>query len=100
MLGGPAQDLRRAPTGRRPGARRLHRVALDPALDPAVDVVEEDGLRAGPAAPDAPEERRDEEEPETEAADQEEQKPEVLGGQGEAEEVEAPVLATSRNTAG
>ena len=88
VFDGAADDFFRGPGGV-VAASAFGAVALDPAFDAAVDVIEEDGVGAGPAAPDPPEEGGGEEEGEAEAADAEEENPEVLGDDGEAEEVEA-----------
>jgi hypothetical protein len=52
-------------------------------------VLQEHGLRAGPAAPDAAEEGGNKEERKAESRDDEEEQPHVLRGEGEAEQVEA-----------
>ena len=67
-------------------------IAVDEAFDAAEDVLEEDGVGAGPAAPEAAEEGGDEEEGEAEAGEEEEAEPEILGDEGDAEEVEAAVV--------
>ena len=53
LPGGHRREVQRAPGDG---------VALQPALDAAVDVVEEDGERAGPPAPQAAEKRGQEKE--------------------------------------
>src|SRR4051812_46132194 len=65
------------------------RIAFEEAFNSAVDLIEENSLGTGPAAPDTAEERCDEEESEAEAGDAEEQHPDVLKREREAEEVEA-----------
>src|SRR5690606_30728112 len=67
------------------------RIAVNPAFDPPVNVVEEDCMRAGPPAPDTAEQRGDEKEYEPETADDEEEQPEVLRDKSDAEKVEAPL---------
>ncbi len=66
-------------------------ISVDPPLDAAEDVVEEDGLGAGPTAPYAAGHGGDDEEGEGEAGDDEKQEPEVLEHQGQAEQVELAV---------
>jgi len=74
-------------------------VAFEPELDATVDVIEEDRVGAGPAAPQAAEKRRHEKEGEAEPGDQKEQNPKVLGREGETEEINLR-FRTSRKTAG
>ncbi len=57
----------------------------------AEDVVEKEGVGAGPAAPDAAKERGDKKQGETESRDAEEQYPEVLDVKADAEDVKFPV---------
>ena len=65
-------------------------VALAQAVDAARDV-EEDGLRAGPAAPHAAEQRGEVEKAEADSAQDEEGDPHILAEKGGAEVVELPV---------
>lgn len=66
------------------------RVAVRPALDAAEDVVEENRVGAGPAAPQAAQDGGDEKQHEAQPADQEEKHPQVLRQQCETEEMEPP----------
>ena len=66
----------------------LHGVTVDPAFNDAVDLIEEHRLRTGPATPHPAEQRRDEEKRETHSGDDEEQQPQILRREREAEEVE------------
>lgn len=64
-------------------------IAVDEAFDTAEDVLQKDGVGAGPSAPETTKQGGNEKEGEAEARDEEEEDPEVLGSEGEAEEVKA-----------
>ena len=99
---GRGQDVERMGQARAPHgveARRLLRAlerrvsrAVHEALDRTEDRLDEHRLRACPAAPCAPEERRHAGEPEAEPGDGEEQEPDVLSVEGRPEEEEATAL--------
>ncbi len=80
---------------RRPGCRiepaAMQPFAFKPAFEPAEDMVEKNGLRTGPAAPDAAEQGGEEKQREAEAGDEKKKQPQVLGGERPAEEMETPV---------
>src|SRR5579872_4676374 len=87
VRGGLARRLLRRPWARVASQAPLART-FDPALDPPVDALEEDRLRARPAAPDPSGEGGRVDEPESDAGQQEEEKPRVLRVERGAEEVE------------
>jgi len=90
VLGEASEEFVRGPRCRRQRAA-FGGIAVGPALDPAKHVVEEDRLRARPAAPQAAEKRGEEEEREPQARHPEEEQPGVLRRQGQPEEVEPAV---------
>ena len=104
VLGDSPHHLGRIPRrGVEPAARG--RIAVDQPLDGAIDEFEKHRLRAGPAAPDASEQRGDKKQRKAQAGDEEEQQPRFLRGDGPAEEVETPLghieehrwVSTNRN---
>ncbi len=64
-------------------------ISFEPAFNAAENEVEEDGLRASPAAPDAAQQGGDEEDEHAQPGDGEEKIPDVAEVEGEAEEVKA-----------
>ena len=83
-------DLRRRPGSRiQPAPRRC--IAIDQPLDPAVDVLQEDRVRAGPPAPHTSKQRRHIEQRETDPRDEEKAHPQVLHRQRQAHEMETTV---------
>ena len=66
-------------------------IAIDDAFDATEDVFEKDGVRAGPATPKPAKEGGEEEKGKAHSCDAEEEDPEILRGEGDAEEVEFPL---------
>ena len=66
-------------------------ITVDQALDAAVDMLQKNGVGAGPAAPDTAKESGDVKQRETESRDKKKAHPQVLHGQREAHEVKAAV---------
>ena len=73
------------------------RITIDPALDAPIHMIQEHRVRAGPAAPDPPEDGGDHEEQEAEATDCKKQDPQILRHQGQAECMEAPHFHIEEN---
>ncbi len=63
-------------------------VTFNKPFNPAENVVEENGVGAGPTAPDPSEQSGDKKQGEAQAGDKEKEQPEVLDGQRDAEHVE------------
>jgi hypothetical protein len=76
--------------GRRIQLAARGRIAIDPALHPAVDMLQIDRLRAGPSAPDTPPQGRDVKEREGRPGEDEKEQPGILKREGGAKEVKAP----------
>ncbi len=83
LAGGPWRTLQRTP-GRG--------IALDPAFDPAINVVEKHGVRAGPTAPYPTQQGGDEKQEEAQPGDRKEHHPQVLRHERKAKQVEHPVF--------
>jgi hypothetical protein len=77
-----------APPGHTIQLAPFRSIALDPPLNPAIDVFKEHRLWTSPAAPDAAKESRGVEKAETETGNQKEPQPDVMGEKSETNKVE------------